>query len=148
MRDNPIRSVATLVNDTRQRIALQLPGINSCWRRRLGRVTASALTLLLTMAAPATAQTAADGVSCDPPPGMDPLFTFLNSITELAFFAGIGLATLTFVVAGVCFILPGQDYNRIGKSVAKNGFIGAILLLSANMITSYLVTQFGAQICA
>ncbi|NMI77030.1 hypothetical protein GLT92_01255 [Nanohaloarchaea archaeon] len=79
---------------------------------------------------------------------MDPLFTFLNSITELAFFAGIGLATLTFVVAGVCFILPGQDYNRIGKSVAKNGFIGAILLLSANMITSYLVTQFGAQICA
>ena len=111
-------------------------------------MTASALTLLLTMAAPATAQTAADGVSCDPPEGMDPLFTFLNSITELAFFAGIGLATLTFVVAGVCFILPGQDYNRIGKSVAKNGFIGAILLLSANMITSYLVTQFGAQICA
>jgi hypothetical protein len=110
-------------------------------------VAASALTLLLTIASPASAQTAADGLSCEPPEGMDPLFTFLNSITELAFFAGIGLATLTFVVAGICFIIPGQDYTRLGKKVAKNGFIGAILLLSANMITSYLITQFGANIC-
>ncbi|WP_336328317.1 pilin [Halovenus sp. HT40] len=97
---------------------------------------------------PAAAQTAADDLPCDPPSGLEPLFTFLNSITELAFLAGVGLATLTFVVAGTCLIIPGQDYNRLGKNIAKNGFIGAVLLLSANMITSYLVSQLGGSICA
>ncbi|RJX52010.1 hypothetical protein DP106_00910 [Halonotius pteroides] len=72
----------------------------------------------------------------------------MNSITELAFLAGVGLATLTFVVAGTCLIIPGQGYNRLGKNIAKNGLIGAILLLSANMITSYLISQLGGSICA
>jgi len=99
---------------------------------------------------PASAQTngtVPGGVNCTPPTGVQPLFDFLNSITELAFLAGIGLATLTFVVAGTCFIVPGQDYNRLGKNIAKNGLIGAVLLLSANIITSYLVTQLGGNMC-
>ena len=70
------------------------------------------------------------------------MFNFLNSITELAFLGGVFLATLTFVVAGIAFIVPGQDYNRIGKTVAKNGFIGTVLLLSANMITTWIVSNF------
>jgi hypothetical protein len=148
MRTKIRRSVATLVNDTRQRITIQLPGINSHWRKQAGKAAASALTLLLTMVAPVSAQTAADDLPCEPPEGMEELFTFLNSITELAFLAGVGLATLTFVVAGTCLIIPGQDYNRLGKNIAKNGFIGAVLLLSANMITSYLVSQLGGSICA
>jgi hypothetical protein len=89
-----------------------------------------------------------DQLPCEPSSGLQPLFDFLNSITELAFLAGVGLATLTFVVAGICLILPGQDYTRLGKKIAKNGLVGAILLLSANMITSYLVSQLGANICA
>ena len=93
-------------------------------------------------------QTAADDLPCEPPEGLEPLFTFLNSITELAFLAGVGLTTLTFVVAGTCFIIPGEDYTRLGKKIAKSGFIGAVLLLSANMITSYLVSQLGGSICA
>ncbi|WP_201287900.1 pilin [Salinirussus salinus] len=97
---------------------------------------------------PAAAQNATDQLPCEPSDGLVPLFDFLNSITELAFLAGVGLATLTFVVAGICLILPGQDYTRLGKKIAKNGLIGAILLLSANMITSYLVAQLGANICA
>jgi hypothetical protein len=102
----------------------------------------------ITLIQPASAQTKnTSDLPCTPPSGMQPLFDFLNSITELAFLAGVGLATLTFVVAGICLILPGQDYNRLGKNVAKNGLIGAILLLSANMITSYLVSELGGNIC-
>lgn len=148
MRSKPLRSVATLVNDTRQRITIRLPGINSHWRKQAGKAAASALTLLLTMVAPVSAQTAVDNLPCPPPDGLEPLFDFLNSITELAFLAGVGLATLTFVVAGTCFIIPGEDYTRLGKKIAKSGFIGAVLLLSANMITSYLVSQLGGSICA
>jgi len=103
----------------------------------------------LVLIQPAAAQSnATDELPCDPSDALSPLFEFLNSITELAFLAGVALATLTFVVAGICLILPGQDYTRLGKNVAKNGLIGAILLLSANMITSYLVSQLGANICA
>ncbi len=148
MRTKIRRSVATLVNDTRQRITIQLPGINSHWRKQAGQTAASALTLLLTMVAPVSAQTAADELPCPLPDGLEPLFTFLNSITELAFVAGVGLTTLTFVVAGTCLIIPGQDYTRLGKKIAKSGFIGAILLLSANMITSYLISQLGGPLCA
>jgi hypothetical protein len=89
-----------------------------------------------------------DNLSCNPPENLQPLFDLLNSITELAFLGGIGLATLGFTSAGLLLIAPGQDYTRLGKSVAKNVLIGSILLLSANMITSYLVSQLGANICA
>lgn len=97
----------------------------------------------LALIQPAAAQTnATSGVDCNPPPPLEPLISFLNSITELAFLAGVTLATFTFVIAGICFILPGDDYNRLGKKIAKNGLLGTILLLSANMITAYIISQF------
>lgn len=99
----------------------------------------------LALIQPAAAQTPE---GCNPPENLQPLFDLLNSITELAFLGGIGLATLGFTSAGLLLIAPGQDYTRLGKSVAKNVLIGSILLLSANMITSYLVSQLGANICA
>lgn len=96
---------------------------------------------------PAAAQNTTSQLDCTPPENLTPLFDFLNSITQLAFLAGATLATLTFVVAGICLILPGQDYTRLGKKIAKNGLIGALLLLSADMIVSYLISQLGGAVC-
>jgi hypothetical protein len=78
---------------------------------------------------------------------MEPLFTLLHSITELAFIGGIGLATFGFSVAGLLYIVPGQDYTRLGKKVAKNVLIGTVLLMSANMIVGFLISQLGGVIC-
>jgi hypothetical protein len=44
-------------------------------------------------------------------------------------------------------MIPGEDWTRRGKLVAKNVFIGVVLLLSANMIVSYLTVQMGANTC-
>jgi hypothetical protein len=146
MKASSAPSVATLINDAGQRIKIQLPGINNRWEKQIIRAVIAGLFLLLTITAPASAQTngtsVTSGLSCNPPTGLEPLFNFLNSITELAFLGGVFLATLTFVVAGIAFIWPGQDYNRLGKKIATNGFFGTVLLLSANMITSWIVSNF------
>ncbi|WP_206042109.1 hypothetical protein [Haloarcula argentinensis] len=85
---------------------------------------------------------------CEVPSNLSPLFSLLDSITQIAFLGGVGLATLGFTSAGLLLILPGQDNTRLGKSVAKNVLIGSILLLSANMIVSFLVNELGTTICS
>ena len=84
---------------------------------------------------------------CSVPSNLEPLFALLDSITQIAFLGGVGLATLGFTSAGLLLIMPGQDYSRLGKTVAKNVLIGSILLLSANMIVSFLVNELGTTIC-
>jgi hypothetical protein len=88
-----------------------------------------------------------DSLDCDTPSSFDPLLGLLDSLVELAFLAGIGLGTLGFLVAGLFLMLPGQDNSRRGKLVAKNVFIGAVLLLSAQLIVDFLVSQLGATLC-
>lgn len=82
-------------------------------------------------------------LECDIPSSFKPLIELLDSLTELAFLAGVGIGVLGFLVAGLFLMLPGQDNSRRGKLVAKNVFIGAILLLSAQMIVDFLVVQLG-----
>jgi len=108
-------------------------------------VLVSAITVLTGRA---TGQNATDGaVECTPPDGLGPLFDLLNTIAELAFLAGIGLGTVGFLVAAIFYMLPGENYSRQGKRVAKNVLIGTILLLSSNMIVSFLVSQLGGTVC-
>jgi hypothetical protein len=93
------------------------------------------------------AAAAHDSLPCEVPDSLVPLFDLLHSITEIALLAGIALATLGFVTSGILLMLPGEDSTRRGKQVAKNVLIGTILLLSASMITSFLVSQMGSTIC-
>ena len=92
-------------------------------------------------------QSAADDLDCETPPSFEPLLGLLDSLVELAFIGGILLGTLGFLVAALFLILPGQDNSRRGKLVAKNVFIGSILLLSAQLIVDFLVSQLGATLC-
>ena len=85
---------------------------------------------------------------CSTPSSFEPLLGLLDSLVELAFIGGIGLGTLGFLVAGLFLMLPGQDNSRRGKLVAKNVFIGAVLLLSAQLIVDFLVSQLGATLCS
>lgn len=84
---------------------------------------------------------------CTVPSDLQPLIDLLNTLGELAFIAGIALATVGFSVAGLLFMIPGVEYTRLAKQVAKNVFIGAIILLSANMIVPFLVSQLGTTMC-
>lgn len=93
------------------------------------------------------AAAAHDNLPCEVPSNLEPLFALLDSITQLAFLGGVGLATLGFSIAGLMLIMPGEDNSRLGKKVAKNVLIGTVLLLSANMIVSFLVNELGTTIC-
>ena len=93
---------------------------------------------------PLTTQSELD---CDTPSSFEPLLGLLDSLVELAFIAGIGLGTLGFLVAALFLMLPGQDNSRRGKLVGKNVFIGSVLLLSAQLIVDFLVSQMGATLC-
>ncbi|WP_246057909.1 hypothetical protein [Halonotius terrestris] len=86
-------------------------------------------------------------LDCTPPDSLSPLINLLHSLGELAFLAGVSIGTIGFLTAGIFLMLPGEDWTRRGKGVAKNVFIGVVLLLSANMIVSYLVSQMGGAIC-
>ncbi len=71
----------------------------------------------------------------------------LNSLTELAYIAGIGIGTVGFMIAAVMIMMPGEDWTRRGKKTFKNVFIGVILLLSAHMIVGYLTSELGTAVC-
>lgn len=86
-------------------------------------------------------------LACNVPDAFEPLMSFLHTLTELALIAGIVVGTLGFVIAGLFYVLPGEDNTRRAKSTAKNTFIGVIILLSARMIMEFLVTQLGGTIC-
>jgi hypothetical protein len=85
---------------------------------------------------------------CEVPEGLAPLFELLDTFTRLAFLAGVGLATLGLLVAAIYFIMPGQDNNRRAKTITKNTLFGAVLLLAAQGIVSFLVNELGASICS
>jgi len=86
-------------------------------------------------------------LECEPPESMMPLFSLLDSITQLAFLGGVALATLGFSVAGLCFVVPGQEWSQRGKQIAKSVLIGTMILLSADMVVSFIVNEMGGVVC-
>lgn len=116
-------------------------------RVKTASTQAVSVLLLALVAATGRAAAAHDALPCEVPPDLVPLFEVLDTIAQVAFLGGVGLATLGFVVGGVYIVLPGEEYTRRGKDVAKHVLLGTILLLSANMIVSFLVSQFGVTIC-
>jgi len=80
---------------------------------------------------------------CQPPDSLEPLLSLIDSLTTLAFLAGVGLGVLGFSVAAVLFMMPGEDWTRRGKKLARHVFVGVILLLAAPMIVDYLVASLG-----
>lgn len=85
---------------------------------------------------------------CSVPEDMSPLFDLLDTTGELALVAGVGIGTIGLLVAAVLMMWPSQDSTQRGKEIAKHVIIGAVLLLSANMIMSFLVMQLGTSICS
>jgi len=113
------------------------------WRIAENLIIGSSIAGLLAQPAAASHET----LNCAPPESLSPLLQFLHTVTELAFLAGVGLGVLGFSTAGLLFMIPGETYNRRGKMLAKNCLIGVIILLSANMIVSFLVNELGGVIC-
>jgi len=58
--------------------------------------------MFLPIAKPATTVLQVN-LPCEPPEGMQPLFDLLNSFVEIAFIAGVAVATLGFLYAGIRF---------------------------------------------
>jgi len=106
------------------------------------------LTLVSVLMLSTPAAAAHDNLPCTVPESLTPLFELLDTLTQLAFLGGVGLGTVGLLVAALFMMLPGEDANRRGKQVAKNVLIGTVLLLSAQMIISFLVSQLGTTVCA
>lgn len=114
--------------------------------KKLRRIGGQAI-LLLFFATDPVAAAVQDQLPCTVPDSLSPLFSLLDTFTQLAFLGGVGLATFGFSAAALLIIAPGEDYSRRGKLVAKSVLIGTLLLLSANMIVGFLVNELGVTIC-
>jgi len=88
-----------------------------------------------------------DDLPCTVPESLTPLFDLLDTVTQIAFLGGILLGTIGLLVAALYLMLPGEDANRRGKQIAKHVLIGTVLLLSAQMIIGFLVSQLGTAVC-
>ena len=116
------------------------------WNQHYKRFTASITLLLVVTVEPAAASH--ENLPCPVPPELMPLFELLHTLTDVAFLMGVGLATLGFTVAGILIAGPfGDDYTQHGKRTVKRVFIGTVLLLSAGMIVSFLISQLGEPFC-
>ncbi len=103
------------------------------------------LVSVVMLSTPAAA--AHDNLPCTVPESLTPLFDLLDTLTQLAFLGGVGLGTVGLLVAALFMMLPGEDSTRRGKQIAKHVLVGTVLLLSAQMIISFLVSQLGTTIC-
>ena len=118
--------------------------------RRTVRKLFAAFAFVLLASTPAAAQNetgVSDNLGCTPPESLSPLMQLLDSLTELALLAGVGLGTIGFMTAAIMIMAPSEDWTRRGKEVFKHVFIGVILLLSAHMVVGYLISQLGGAIC-
>ncbi|WP_242695432.1 TrbC/VirB2 family protein [Halomontanus rarus] len=113
--------------------------------RRIRTVCLTALLGMTLLTSSAAAQT--DQLDCEIPPSLQPLFDLLNTFTELALLAGVGLGTLGLSIAGIMIVVPGQDWTRRGKDVAKHVIVGTIILLSAQAIVGFIVARLGSTVC-
>jgi hypothetical protein len=114
-------------------------------KRRATQIGVTLLTAISVFTTPAAASH--DSLPCSVPEDLTPLFDLLDTITQLAFLGGVGLGTIGLLVAALFMMLPGEDSTRRGKTIAKHVIIGTILLLSAQMIVSFLVSQLGTTVC-
>lgn len=80
---------------------------------------------------------------CKPPEGLMELFELLDTLIELALLAGVGIAVLGLIIAGIMYAAPGDDWNQKAKKVAKSTVVGTVLLLSAPFIIDFFVSQIG-----
>lgn len=114
-------------------------------KRRLTKITVAVTALVIGFTTPAAASHGE--LSCSVPESLTPLFELLDTLTQLAFLGGVGIGTIGLLVAALFMMLPGEDSTRRGKTVAKHVLLGTLLLLSAQMIISFLISQLGATIC-
>jgi hypothetical protein len=82
-------------------------------------------------------------LDCEAPESLSPLLSLIDSLTTLAFLSGVGLGVLGFSTAAVFIMMPGEEWSRRGKQLARHVFVGVILLLAAPMIVDYLVASLG-----
>jgi len=108
-------------------------------------IITGALVLLSTTSGRAAAKHV--GPDCSVPTGLDPLFSLVNTLTHIAMYGGVLLAGLGLVSAGVLLAMPGEDYSRLGRKIAKNALIGLIVVLAASGIVTFLVNSMGSTIC-
>lgn len=113
--------------------------------KRWGLKLGTAVLSVLVLSTPAAASH--DELPCEVPESLTPLFDLLDTIVQLAFLGGILLGTIGLLVAALYLMLPGEDTSRRGKQIAKHVLIGTVLLLSAQMIIGFLVSQLGTTVC-
>lgn len=88
-----------------------------------------------------------DTLDCTVPADLVPLFNLLDTFTQLALLAGVALGTLGLSIAGIMWILPGQDWNRKAKTTATHVIVGTVILLSAQAIIAFITSQLGTTLC-
>lgn len=122
-------------------VAVWLLEAQTAVTHRLVTVTAT----LLLVTSPVAAQQ--QGGDCPIPSSLQPIFDLLQTIAELLLYGGIGLGVIGFSAAGILFLMPGGDNSRRGRMLAKNVFIGVVILVMAYGMTEFVATQLGARVC-
>jgi len=96
---------------------------------------------------PAAATHDSIDTDCEIPQDLTPLFDLLDSIINILMIGGVGIGTVGFLVGGIYLMMPSDDAARKGKKIWKYTLFGVVLLLSSQMIMSYLVSQLAPSFC-
>lgn len=84
---------------------------------------------------------ALQSASCPTPGGLEPFFEFMNNITLTVVLIGVGLGILALSVSGIQYMWGGIQTKERAKERVQRVILGLIILLSAQFVVAYLVTQ-------
>jgi len=126
------------------------PRFRTCVNAVRDTVVTKAVTVgftIMVLSQPAAATHDSIDTDCEIPQDLTPLFDLLDSIINILMIGGVGIGTVGFLVGGIYLMMPSDDATQKGKKIWKYTLFGVVLLLSSQMIMSYLVAQLAPSFC-
>lgn len=81
------------------------------------------------------------GGACPEPSGLEPLFIFVENLTQTVVVLGVGLGVLALSISGIRYIWGGIEAKEVAKERIQRVLIGLVILLSAEFVVDYLLLQ-------
>ena len=84
-----------------------------------------------------------DVVPCEPAPQFQPLFSLIDSLTQLGVLIAVSAAVLSLTYAGLAYIFGTEDQIQRAKRRVRSVLIGVVIVLMANSVIVFFVVSIG-----
>ncbi|SDQ40592.1 pilin [Natronobacterium texcoconense] len=92
---------------------------------------------------PTPALSVFEALGCEVDAEFEPLFNLIDSLITLITLGGLAVAVLSLTVAGLVYMFGTRDQIVRAKRRVRAVLIGLVIILSANMVVVWLVSQIG-----